>query len=300
MKVAIIGAGAVGQLTASFLAESGVPVTLVARRQEQVIELNAKKLTRINVDGTKTVQRIVATTDLANLPKQDLLVIAVKYGHLQKLYNQLALFSSEMPLLFMQNGLAHFEEALLLPQKNIAFGSVTFGAQLLDHSTVQHRGVGLFKIAIERGEHQAFQQLLQLQRFLFPIELASNAEQMLFAKAALNSLINPLTAVLQVKNGELVTNQQAFLLLENIYRELTEAFEDIEHTISFSDVIDLCRKTANNTSSMLADRLQGRKSEIETIVGVILNKALANGHNLPTLRTLYHQVLAIEESGERS
>ena len=104
-------------INSKFLAESGVPVTLVARRQEQVIELNAKKLTRINVDGTKTVQRIVATTDLANLPKQDLLVIAVKYGHLQKLYNQLALFSSEMPLLFMQNGLAHFEEALLLPQK---------------------------------------------------------------------------------------------------------------------------------------------------------------------------------------
>ena len=86
-------------INSKFLAESGVPVTLVARRQEQVIELNAKKLTRINVDGTKTVQRIVATTDLANLPKQDLLVIAVKYGHLQKLYNQLALFSSEMPLL---------------------------------------------------------------------------------------------------------------------------------------------------------------------------------------------------------
>ncbi|EFI70577.1 2-dehydropantoate 2-reductase [Lysinibacillus capsici] len=297
MKVAIIGAGAVGQLTASFLAESGVLVTLVARRQEQVNELNAKKLTRINVDGTKAVQRIVATTDLTNLPKQDLLVIAVKYGHLQKLYNQLALFSSDMPLLFMQNGLAHFEEALLLPQKNIAFGSVTFGAQLLDQSTVQHRGVGLCKIAIERGEHWAFQQLLQLQHSLFPIELASNAEQMLFAKAVLNSLINPLTAVLQVKNGELVANQQAFLLLESIYRELTEAFE---LTISFSDVIDLCRKTANNTSSMLGDRLQGRKSEIETIVGVILNKALANGHNLPTLRTLYHQVLAIEESGERS
>ena len=59
---------------------------------------------------------------------------------------------------------------------------MTFGAQLLDHSTVRHRGVGLCKIAIERGEHQAFQQLLQLQRSLFPIELASNAEQMLFEK----------------------------------------------------------------------------------------------------------------------
>lgn len=123
---------------------------------------------------------------------------------------------------------------------------------------------------------------------------------MLFEKAILNSLINPLTAVLQVKNGELVTNQQAFLLMQTIYEELTAAFTSIAHTISFNDVVDLCRKTAENTSSMLADRMQGRKSEIETIVGAILNKALVNGHNLPTLRTLYHQVLAIEESGERS
>ncbi|KUF36355.1 ketopantoate reductase family protein [Lysinibacillus sp. F5] len=300
MDVAVIGAGAVGQLTASFLAESGMSVTLVARRQEQVNELNTKQLTRINVDGTKTVQNVVSTTDLATLPPQDLLVIAVKYGHLQKLYKQFAALSSDMPLLFMQNGLAHFEEALTLPQKNIAFCSISFGAQMMGQATVQHRGEGRCKIAVERGDQRIFQKLLQLQNSLFPVELVRNAEQMLFEKAVLNSLINPLSAVLQVKNGELVTNQQAFLLMETIYKELTEAFEAIEQTIPFADVVDLCRKTAKNTSSMLTDRLQGRKSEIETIVGVILNKALANGHNLPTLRTLYHQVLAIEESGERS
>lgn len=300
MKVAIIGAGAVGQLTASFLADSGISVSLVARRKEQVNELNTKKLTRINVDGTKTVQNIVSTTTLTSLPMQDLLVIAVKYSHLQQLYKQLALLPSDIPLLFMQNGLAHFEEVLNLPQKNIAFCSVSFGAQRVDETTVRHRGIGLCKIAVERGEQHTFEKLLQLHCSLFPVEMVSNAEQMLFEKAVLNSLINPLTAVLQLNNGELVTNKQAFLLMENIYQELTEAFESMEHSISFGDVVDLCTKTAKNTSSMLADRLQGRKSEIETIVGVILNKALAKGHHLPTLRTLYHQVLALEESGERS
>jgi 2-dehydropantoate 2-reductase len=298
MKVAIIGAGAVGQLTASLLAESGLSVSLIARRQEQVNELNTKKLTRINVDGTKTVQHIVSATNLTSLPMQDLLVVAVKYGHLQQLYKQLALLPNGIPLLFMQNGLAHFEEVLNLPQKNIAFCSVSFGAQMVNQTTVRHSGVGLCKIAVERGGHHAFQKLLQLQSSLFPVEMVSNAEQMLFEKAVLNSLINPLTAVLQLKNGELVTNQQAFLLMKNIYQELTDAFESMEHSIPFGDVVDLCRKTAKNTSSMLADRLQGRKSEIETIVGVILKKALAKGHYLPTLRTLYHQVLAIEESGE--
>ncbi|MFJ6207867.1 ketopantoate reductase family protein [Lysinibacillus sp. NPDC092081] len=299
MDVAIIGAGAVGQLTASFLSESGMSVTLVARRQGQVDELNEKYLTRVNVDGTKTVQKIASTTKLVELPQQDLIVIAVKYGQLQELYEQLSALPSTVSLLFMQNGLAHFDEALRLPQKNIAFCSVSLGAQMINQSTVQHRGVGVCKIAIERGNSDAFNDLLQLRNSLYPVELVANAEQMLFEKAVFNCLINPLTAILQVKNGELVTNKQAFLLMQTIYQELTDAFEGIEQAIPFFKVIDLCEKTANNTSSMLADRIQGRKSEIDTIVGVILEKALANGHNLPTLRTLYHQVLAIEESGER-
>lgn len=299
MDVAIIGAGAVGQLTASFLAESGMSVTLVARRQGQVDELNEKYLTRVNVDGTKIVRKVASTTKLEVLPQQDLIVIAVKYGQLQELYEQLSTLPSTVSLLFMQNGLAHFEEALRLPQKNIAFCSVSFGAQMINQSTVQHRGVGVCKIAIERGNSDAFNDLLQVKNSLYPVELVANAEQMLFEKAVLNCLINPLTAILQVKNGELVTNKQASLLMRTIYQELTDAFEGVEQAIPFFKVIDLCEKTANNTSSMLADLMQGRKSEIDTIVGVLLEKALANGHNLPTLRTLYHQVLAIEESGER-
>ncbi|MFJ7696366.1 ketopantoate reductase family protein [Lysinibacillus fusiformis] len=300
MKVAVIGAGAVGQLTASFLAESGMSVSLVTRKQEQVEELTTNQLTRLNVDGTKTVQKIVSTTNLTALPTQDLIVIAVKYVHLQNLYDQLSSLSNEIPLLFMQNGLAHFEEVLNLPQKNIAFCSVSFGTQLRNQTTVQHRGIGPCKIAIERGEQHVFLKLLQLQNPLFPVEMVKNAEKMLFEKAIFNSLINPLTCVLQIKNGELVTNTRAYALMKNIYQELTIAFEDIERTISFGDVVDLCRQTAENTSSMLADRMQGRKSEIETIVGAILDKALTNGHHLPTLRTLYLQVLAIEESGEQS
>ena len=63
--------------------------------------------------------------------------------------------------------------------------------------------------------------------------MVANAEQMLFEKAVFNCLINPLTAILQVRNGELVTNKQAFLLMKTIYRELTDAFEGVEQAIPF-------------------------------------------------------------------
>ena len=104
-------------VNSKLLAESGKTVTLVSRRREQIDELNAKYLTRVNVDGTKTEQKVASTTNLMELSQQDLIVIAVKYGQLQELYGQLSALPSTVSLLFMQNGLAHFDEALRLPQK---------------------------------------------------------------------------------------------------------------------------------------------------------------------------------------
>lgn len=299
MNIVVIGAGAVGQLTASYLAEAAMHVTLVVRRSEQADQLNVRHLTRINVDGTTTTHRVVSITELGELPQQDLVIVAVKYGQLQELYDRISTLPSEVPLLFMQNGLAHFDEALRLPQGNIAFSSVAFGAQVINDTTVHHRGVGTCKIAVARGNNFVFKKLSRMENPLFPVELVQNPEWMLFEKAVFNCLINPLTAILLVKNGELLTNKHAFILMQTIYQELAEAFVNLEYTIPFSAVTALCEKTAANTSSMLADRMLGKKSEIDTIVGPILQKALTNGHILPTLRTLYNQMLAIEESGER-
>lgn len=300
MNVVVIGAGAVGMLVASFLAEVGIHVTVVVRRQEQAHEINQVGLTRVNLSGAKTRMKVDATTNLHALPHPNLAVIAVKYGQLHTVYEELSALPKDIPLLFMQNGLAHFEEALQLKQETIAFSSVTFGAQVKNNTTVLHRGLGMCKIAIARGDKTIFLSLQQLINRDFPITVTQNAEQMLFEKAVLNSLINPLTAILQLKNGELLTNKQAFLLLQTIYKELIDAFPGLEANIAFSEVVALCEKTASNTSSMLADRLNGRKSEIDTIVGAILQKAVHNGQTLPTLRTLYLQVLALEESGERN
>ncbi|MGE7090015.1 2-dehydropantoate 2-reductase [Lysinibacillus sp. NPDC048646] len=299
MNVVVIGAGAVGQLTASYLAEAAMHVTLVVRRREQANQLNVEQLTRMNVDGTTTVHQIVSTTKLAELTQQDLIIVAVKYGQLQELYDQITVLPNEVPLLFMQNGLAHYDEALRLPQQNIAFCSVSFGAQVINNTTVHHRGIGTCKIAVARGNNAVFKKLSQMENPLFPLEFVQNPEQMLFEKAVFNCMINPLTAILQVKNGELLTNKHAFILMQTIYQELTEAFVNLEYTIPFSAVTALCEKTAANTSSMLTDRILGKKSEIDTIVGPVLQKALTNGRILPTLSTLYNQMLAIEESGER-
>ncbi len=299
MKIVVVGAGSVGMLVASFLSQSCQDVSLYVKRKEQAQQLQEQGLVRINLDGSLYKVQIKIRTDLLAIEENTLVIVAVKYGQLHDLYKRFETLSANISLLFLQNGLAHYEEALKLPQKTIVFGSCQFGAERTNAYTVVHRGQGIVKLALGRGDHLVMDSILQRQLENFQFRLEENAEKMLFEKALLNCFINPLTAILNVKNGELVKNPHSEQLLISLYDELMEAFPEEKSRFKLEDVKNLCRKTAMNTSSMLSDRLQNRPTEVETIVGAVIRKAARLGKNVPILTTFYHLLLALEESGEK-
>src|SRR5690606_31248640 len=104
-------------------------------------------IVRKNLNETFQKVEGEVNTDLTTINKDSVVIVAVKYGQLKDLYSSLSTLSEEIPLLFIQNGLAHYEEALTLPQKTIFFGSCQFGAQKLNDYTVAHRGEGTMKVA---------------------------------------------------------------------------------------------------------------------------------------------------------
>lgn len=293
MNIVFVGAGSVGMLMASFLAET-MDVTVVVRRKEQLDALQTNGLLRKNMNGTITKSSVRVVTSLENIPSNSFVIVSVKYAQLKKVYPELEKLPVHIPILFVQNGLAHFNEALTLPQLTITFGSCQFGAEKENDHTVIHRGIGVLKLAVGRGNPNVLQTFDKVKRELFPIEFVEDAEGMLFEKALLNCFVNPLTTILNVKNGELITNEHTKTLLKRLYEELMEAFPNQREELSFGDVISLCEKTAPNTSSMLQDRLMNRKTEVESIVGAVIKKAEQNGKTVPTLKTLYHLVLALE------
>lgn len=294
MKIEIIGAGAVGLLIASYLSEQNADVHLVKRQQQ----VSPHTISRLNTDTTITKDLAVTmSTGISGVA--DLVIIAVKYGQLQSIYEQLQHINDQIPILFVQNGLAHYEEALQLPQRHIAFSSIQFGAQKLTDFHVAHKGVGVTKIAVARGDKQKFTVLENYSTANFPIVFQPNAEEMLLEKALLNCFINPLTAILQVKNGQLIAENKAFQLLKNLYNEIIAVFPQYEKIIQFEQIVALCERTADNTSSMLADRLAKRLTEADTIVLPFLTRAAQQNQQLPILNTLYLLVKAFEESGEK-
>ncbi|BAK17531.1 ketopantoate reductase [Solibacillus silvestris StLB046] len=296
MRIEIIGAGAVGLLVASYFAEKNMDVYIVGKPTEETVFKDIQ-IARTNLNQSVTTVNVKYISALSN--KANLIIVAVKYGQLHEVYASMEHVKDSIPLLFLQNGLAHYEEALALSKLHIAFSSIQFGALKFSEHHVAHKGEGMMKIAVAKGAGSEFSFLNGLSSAELPIVFEQDAEKMLMEKALLNCFINPLTAILQVKNGQLITQSHTLQLLKDLYNELMTAFPQFKETFHFNQVIALCEKTAENTSSMLADRLANRKTEIDTIAGAILKKAEQNEKKLPVLQTLYYLVKAFEESGEQ-
>ena len=73
MRIVIVGAGSVGLLLASYLAESGINVTMFVRREEQARLINHNGIRRINEDGSESIFHVTATMETDVLSTAELL-----------------------------------------------------------------------------------------------------------------------------------------------------------------------------------------------------------------------------------
>lgn len=298
MKVVIVGAGAIGLLIGSYIGEKSHEITYVTRTTQQAHKLRTLGLTRFNPTGGKVNIRVDAVDEIGQAPTEALWIVAVKYHHLSNIERELQKLPLTTRLVFIQNGLAHLQWMENLKQEQLYIATIEHGAMKKDETTVHHKGVGLTRIAPFKQTSRIRLDISSIQSSSFEIDLMDNAYGIVLRKAILNACINPITAILHIKNGELISNQYANQLMKDLFNEIQEAFPEIRTMLSLDDVYALCGKTALNYSSMLQDLQYRRKTEIEPIVGAIIQLASTRNKELPLMKSLYHIVLAMEEKGD--
>lgn len=300
MTVGIIGAGSIGMLIGSYLAEAGVNVTLLVRNEAQRKRLNAEGICRVNEDGSETKTVVTATMDFEDIATVDLLIVAVKYRDVVVILQKLKDLKVHAPLLFIQNGLAHLSVVQEQDFPYVAFATVEHGALKKDDCTVLHNGVGKITIGERFGDPLKFDILERVYTEQFPVIRHRDASYILLRKVLINCLINPLTTILNVPNGQLVENPDAHKLMGALYVELIGAFPEMEEGLSFEAVELICQQTARNHSSMLTDYNAGRLMEIDTIVSAVIQKAESREKSLPLLQTYEHILLVLDGKAKRS
>lgn len=296
MKVAIIGGGSIGLLF-SYYINIHHDCILFVRNERQREILTEKGLTLIKEEQSYSTPICVKMIEEWEREEVDLSIICVKQYDLELLIPTLSKLNH--PVLFVQNGMSHLYLLESLPNPHILIGSVEHGAYRLNEHTVIHTGVNKTLVSIYRGCHQGFlESFHQPFQDIFPFYYEENYLEMLQKKLVVNAVVNPLTALLKVKNGRLLENKQFEQIVRQLFEEISDILSlDRKKDSYFHNVIQVITKTGENQSSMLKDLAHGSQTEVDAILGYLLKEAEKAHKQVPLIYFLYSCVKGLEVEG---
>ncbi|MDQ0155906.1 2-dehydropantoate 2-reductase [Robertmurraya andreesenii] len=289
MKIAIVGGGAIGLLF-SFYLNQHHEVVLYVRNIQQRDRIQAKGIHLTNHQGSFSTKVEVRLASEWGKGGEDLSIICVKQYHLQSLLENKKI-EAHHPLLFLQNGMGHLEYIDRLNLRFVLVGAVEHGAYRTDDDSVVHKGEGQTRIAFYKGADQEFlDTLIKPFHQSFPFQKEDDFKEMLQKKLVVNAIINPLTALLKVQNGALIENPHFFQTFRELFVEIKGILRLEKEELYYQNVVEVCRNTSQNRSSMLKDVEEGRPTEIDAILGYLIKQANEKNMQAPLINALFHLI----------
>jgi 2-dehydropantoate 2-reductase len=302
VQVAILGPGALGCLLAARFSLAGEKVWLVDYRPERAELLTCQGLLLRTPPGIDTEVKIAA-----GLPGEvglvDLAILTVKA-------HQTAAAAQGLPLLLgagglaltLQNGLGNLEEmARVLGPERLLGGASILGATKLGEGEVLLAGLGPTYLGPPMGSRVSPAEVEKVadlfRRAGLPCEVSDDIEAALWGKLLVNVGINPLTALLQVKNGALLNLPPAWELAVAAATETLAVAraEGINVNVDpEARLREVCTATAANRSSMLQDITAGRGTEIEALNAQVAARGESHGIPTPVNHLLTQLIRALE------
>ena len=292
----IVGTGALASLFAARLATAGVSVTLLGSWQEGLDALRAHGVRVLEPDGSQEAYPVQATADPADCRGTRYALVLTKSWGTERAARQLAAcLAADGLALTLQNGLGN--RAILaraLGEERVALGVTTGGATLVGPGLVRPGGEGLISLA----DHPRLEPLAGMLRAAgFAVEVLPEAGDLVWSKLVINAAINPLTALLRVPNGELLSRPSARTLMGLAAGEAATVAEALNFRLAYGDPAaaaeGVARRTAANHSSMLQDLLRGAPTEIDAICGAVVAAGAERSVPTPVIQTLWFLVKAL-------
>lgn len=323
MAVHILGAGAVGCLIAFHLSKAGVPTTLLVRSRQALSSLSQLICVESSENlGPKRAAAAVTVEALCEGAAEiETLVVATKaHQALNALQSVSPRLSSGSLVVLMQNGtLGVLEEVKSATELTHRMGCLgvatnTHGCYMRQPFDVVHAGRGEITCAVvPRDMYQTAALCTQNHSALRFERLVSNLSQLscharpwsqqlnlLTQKLVTNCCINPLTAILDCLNGDLLGNEHAEFLQLQVCKEAACFLKNevvLDHEESMAEVKRVELATAKNVSSMLQDVKLGRETEIGYLNGFICRKAVEQNGYAHTNELLMRLVLSKQYLG---
>ena len=313
MKIAVVGAGAIGGYLGARLALAGEDVTFIARNRN-LEAINARGFKLIEEDGReRTATDVRAVQRMADAGAQDAVLLTVKAHQVADLLPELrALFGPQTAVVTMINGIpwwyfhklagAHEGRGLTSvdPDGRIAaaiepervIGSVVYpAAELLQPGVVKVIEGNRFTIGEPDGSRseriEALSQALMKAGFKAPVSKDIRSE--IWIKLWGNLSFNPISALTHATLEDICRFPPTRALAAAMMTEARSVAEalGVKFKITLEQRIAGAEAVGAHKTSMLQDVEHGRALELEALVGSVVELGRIAAVPTPTIEAVY-------------
>ena len=294
MKVAVVGAGAVGCYYGGMLARAGHDVTLIGRPQH--VEAIERQGLRLETQTFDERIRVSASSEGSAVRSAQLVLFCVKSTDTESAAAAIKPhLAPDALLLSLQNGVENADRLRAILPQDVLAAVVYIGTEMAGPGHVRHHGRGELIIERSRASDELAQALIAAG---VPTDISDNVRGALWAKLILNCAYNALSAITQLPYGRLVKGAGITAVMRDVVDECLAVAKADDVTIP-GDVDAAIRKIAETVpgqySSTAQDLARGKPSEIDHLNGVIVRRGEALGVATPVNRLL-HAIVKLLES----
>lgn len=302
MKIAVVGAGAMGCLYAGAFHRAGAEVTLVDVNAEHIAAINARGLELDTRAGVETLPLPAIRPEEA-AGEAGLVVLFTKTFHTDTALDGVKpIIGPDTYVLTLQNGLGN-DAALArhVSAERVIVGVSTLPSDLVGPGKVRSHGEGGSKIFPAFGGDPAFAQQVAdlLTAGGLPTVLEPQIQAAIWSKAIFNAAMNTLCALTRRTPGFLGAHEESLGLIRAVVLEGVAAANASGVAIDARPILALTVVSvtdhADHEASMLQDVKAGRPTEVDAINGAIVRAAQAAGMAVPVTETLW-RLVKLEEA----
>lgn len=315
MKICIYGAGATGcTIAAELSGNADIDLSIIGRGKNlEALQQNGLKF--ITQDGEQNI-KLNCFDEPAKVGKVDYVIIATKSFHLPEIAPKLSVLLDKntvvipacngIPWWFFFNHegkLKDYRIVCLDPRgiikKNIDFSQVIGGVFYMG-ATVEAPGVvsnyagPRFLVGEPSGNKT--DRLIKLVGILeksgFKRPLAENIRTEIWRKLCWNTPFNPLAVITGKNSEEMGNNEEITEIARKVMKEMAKLAEAIglPLNLDIEKHIDIAKTAGSHKPSMLQDYEQGKRIEIEAIIGSVCEIGQTLGVDMPFTESI-HEIL---------
>jgi 2-dehydropantoate 2-reductase len=304
VRIAVLGAGAVGCYYGGMLARAGHPVTLIGRP----LHVEAFTTTGLRFEGLKFDERVAveASTKAAAVRGAKLVLFCVKSTDTDAAASQIAPFlEPDAIVVNLQNGVDNTERiqgVLQTAQVScpVVPAVVYVATEMAGPGHLKHHGRG--DLVIGSLDGKVTLDILQRVQRLFaaagvPVTISGDVASGLWEKLVVNCAYNALSAIAQLPYGKLIRGAGIREVMRDVVEETLTVAKASGIPIApdmLARVYKLAEGMPTQYSSTAQDLARGKPTEIDHLNGYVVRRGEALGIPTPANLALHALVKLLE------